>query len=146
MEFIDLTKKIDIEDVVKKRQEFKDRLGKGQKVDFEMMDSIKAGDYSFAYVKTKNGHDGYEVIIKKDNEEYHVISTQTKNGQVVVLNIIKDIVREGNKKIATIESYMMKENTVTKVVSGRYEINGDVMQHVLKTYELENIEIKRVDN
>ncbi|BFH74133.1 hypothetical protein SJAV_20770 [Sulfurisphaera javensis] len=49
MDFIDLTKNIDIiEDVVKKREEFKDKLIKGQRVEFEVVDRIQVDNYSFA--------------------------------------------------------------------------------------------------
>ncbi|WP_338604396.1 hypothetical protein V6M85_06345 [Sulfolobus tengchongensis] len=145
MEFVDFTNKIDIiEDVVKKRQDFKDRIGRGEKADFEIMDSIQVGDYSFGFVKTKYGYSAYELIIKKSNEEYHIIFAQEKNGFVVALNVFKDIVKEGDKKSATVESYLMKGNTVTKVLSGRYEIKGNVMQQILKNYEPEKVEIKRV--
>ncbi|WP_287689801.1 hypothetical protein [Metallosphaera javensis (ex Sakai et al. 2022)] len=60
MEFIDLIKRIDvIEGVVKKRGESKDKLYKGQRVEFEVMDSVQVDDYSFAFVRTKNGRKGY---------------------------------------------------------------------------------------
>ncbi len=95
-------------------------------------------------MKAKDGKVGYEVIIKEKDKEYHFIVAEENRGHVVVLNILENVEREGDKKVFTAESYLLRENKVTKVVSGRYEIKGNALSNVLTSYEPEKIEIKKV--
>ncbi|BCS91831.1 hypothetical protein [Metallosphaera javensis (ex Sakai et al. 2022)] len=87
-----------------------------------------------------------EIIVKKDDEEYHFIVAEEENGFIPVFNVFKKISRNGDKKIAMVESYYMKENKLVKVASGAYEIRGNPMKQIITNYEPEKIEIKKIKN
>jgi acetyl/propionyl-CoA carboxylase alpha subunit len=133
MQIIDHTKQLDIMlEAYNNREKYKQNLQKSnQKVEIIKKDYAEMDGYSFAVVKVKRGdivRTGYEIIVKEGNKEYHFISAEENNGSFVELEVLQDIIPDENKNTATISVYVLSDDRLSKVVSGRYSVSKDVIK------------------
>jgi acetyl/propionyl-CoA carboxylase alpha subunit len=150
MQIIDHTKQLDIMvEAYNNREKYKQNLQKSdQKVEIIKKDYAEMDGYSFAVVKVKVGdivRTGYEIIVKESNKEYHFISAEENNGNFVELEVLQDTIRDENKNTATISVYVLTDDRLSKVVSGRYSVSKDVIKKITEEYKPDSSTINRVE-